>query len=106
MLVLEQVGGFTLTGYAIAEWRSRRELTLREDLPTVGLFALSFATMVELTQGFLVGPGGSFTAAVLSTAAAVYGAAVYHIARTHVRVLRGHGAPRTAPIEAADTRAA
>jgi VanZ family protein len=106
MLVLEQVGGFTLTGYAIAEWRSRHELTLREDLPLVAFVALTFATLVELTQGFLAGPGASLTAALLSTGAAVYGAAVYHVARTHVRVLRGHVSPRASRGETQDSQAA
>jgi VanZ family protein len=100
-LMLEQVGGFTLTGYAIAEWRSRHELTLREDLPAVAAFALTFAAVVELTQGLLAGPGASLTAALLSTGAAVYGAGVYHVARTHVRVLRGHESPRANQREAA-----
>ena len=89
LLVLEQVGGFTLTGYAIAEWRSRHELTLWQDLPLVALVALMLATLVETTQGFLAGPGASLTAALLSTGAALYGGAVFHVARTHVRVLRG-----------------
>lgn len=105
MLVLEQVGGFTLTGYAIAEWRSRHELTLWQDLPLVAVVALMFATMVELTQGFLVGPGASLAAALLSTGAALYGGAVYHVARTHVRVLRG-ASPRAGRTEAPDTWAA
>ena len=90
MLMLEQVGGFTLAGYAIAEWRSRRELTLRQDLPLIIGLALVFATLVELTQGFLAGPGASLTAALMSTAGAIYGAGVFHVARTHVRRLRAY----------------
>ena len=90
MLMLEQVGGFTLAGYAIAEWRSRRELTLRQDLPLIVGFALAFATLVELTQGFLAGPGASLTAAMMSTGAAIYGAGVFHVARSHVRRLRAY----------------
>ena len=101
MLMLEQVGGFTLAGYAIAEWRSRHELTLRRDLPVVTLLALTFATLLELTQGFLAGPGASMTAALLSTGAAIYGAGVYHVARTHVRVLRGNLPQRVSRPEAA-----
>jgi glycopeptide antibiotics resistance protein len=88
LLLLEQVGGFTLLGYATAEWRGRRELSLADDLPRVTLVALTLAVALELMQGALVGPGASLLRAFLSTSAALYGAAVYHLARAHVRVLR------------------
>ena len=87
-MLLEQIGGFTLLGYAAAESRGRRELTLREDLPAVTCWALAFAAGLEVMQGVLVGPGASLARALLATSAAVYGTAVYHLARTHVRVLR------------------
>ena len=89
LLLLEQVGGFTLLGYAIAEWRGRRELTLAADLPRVTLLAALFATGLELAQGLLAGPGASLARALLATSGAMYGAAVYHLARAHVRALRG-----------------
>ncbi len=89
LLLLEQMGAFTLFGYAIAEWRGRRELTLAADLPLVIAAALLIAVSLEATQGVLAGPGASLLAALLSTAGAAYGAAVYHIARSHVRMLRG-----------------
>jgi glycopeptide antibiotics resistance protein len=95
LVLLEQVAGFTLLGYAAAEWRGRRELTLAEDLPRVTLTIAAFALALEAVQGCLVGPGASLLRALLATAGATYGAAVYHLARTHVRVLRA-GEPRTA----------
>jgi hypothetical protein len=88
LLLLEQVGGFTLIGYAAAEWRGRRELSLGRDLPRVVCAAAAFATALELTQGFLAGPGASALRGLLSTAGAAYGAAVYHLARAHVRAIR------------------
>ncbi len=88
LLLLEQMGGFTLFGYAIAEWRGRRELTLAADLPLVTAAALLLAASLEATEGFLAGPGASLPAALLSTAGAAYGAVVYHVARSHVRMLR------------------
>jgi VanZ family protein len=103
LLLLEQVGGFTLLGYATAEWRGRRELTLAADLPRVALVALALAVSLELAQGVLIGPGASALRALLSASAAMYGAAVYHLARTHVRVLR---ASQPAPVAAAHPRAA
>jgi hypothetical protein len=88
LLLLEQVGGFTLLGYALAEWKGRRELSLAADLPRVVLAAAAFATSLELVQGVLLGPGASLLRALLSTSGALYGVAVYHLARAHVRALR------------------
>ncbi len=88
LLLLEQVGGFTLLGYAAAEWRGRRELTLRADLPRVVVIATVFAVLLELAQGRLAGPGASAVRALLAVAGAVYGAAVYHLTRAHVRAVR------------------
>lgn len=88
LLLLEQVGGFTLLGYAAAEWRGRRELTLGADLPRIAAIAGVLACALELVQGVLAGPGASLVRALLATSGAIYGAAVYHLARTHVRTLR------------------
>jgi hypothetical protein len=88
LILLEQVAGFTLLGYALAEWRGRRELSLADDLPLVVVCAVLFAGSLELAQGWLTGPGASLLRAVLSTSGAVYGVAVYHLARAHVRALR------------------
>ncbi len=99
LILLEQVGGFTLLGYALAEWRGRRELSLAGDLPLVAGCALCFAGSLELAQGFLSGPGASLLRGGLSIAGAAYGTAVYHLARAHVRALR-------VPDEAAASEAA
>ncbi len=93
LLLLEQVAGFTLLGYAMAEWRGRRELGLVSDLRLLVPAALLFAIVLELAQGFLVGPGASLVRAALSTSGGVYGVAVYHLARAHVRALRAVAAP-------------
>ncbi len=87
--LLEQVGGFTLLGYALAEWRGRDEARMRTDLPRVGVLAIVFAVLIEAVQGQLAGPGASVLRVLLAVAGAVYGAAVYHLARDHVRTLRG-----------------
>ena len=101
LILLEQVGGFTLLGYAMAEWRGRRELSLAADLPlAVGCAAL-FACSLELAQGWLSGAGASLVRAVLSIAGAAYGVAVYHLARAHVRALRVDAAAGDAVTEAA-----
>jgi VanZ family protein len=101
LLLLEQVGGFTLLGYALAEWRGRQELSLAADLPRVILVAAAVAGMLELVQGVLAGPGASVLRALLSTSGAGYGAAVYHLARAHVRALRATAAADDRVTEAA-----
>jgi VanZ family protein len=88
MELLEQVGAFTLLGYAIAEWRGRREMSLIDDVPFVAATTLAFAVTLEGAQGLLAGPGASLTRALMSSVGATYGVAVYHLARQHVRALR------------------
>jgi VanZ family protein len=88
LLLLEQVGGFTLLGYAVAEWRGRRELSLAADLPPLVAAAAGCALGLELVQGMLSGSGASLFRALLATGGAAYGVAVYHLARQHVRALR------------------
>jgi VanZ family protein len=88
LVLLEQVGAFTLLGYALAEWSGRRELPLAADLPRVAVPALAFALLLEAAQGFFIGPGASVVRALLATSGALYGVAVYHLARAHVRALR------------------
>jgi hypothetical protein len=92
LLLLEQVGGFTLLGYAVAEWRGRRELSLASDLPPLVAAAAGCALALEVVQGVTSGPGASLLRAALSTGGAAYGVAVYHLARQHVRALRAQGA--------------
>jgi hypothetical protein len=75
-------------GYAIAEWRGRRELSVVADLPFVTGCALLLTALLETALGFLAGPGASLLASLLSTGAAAYGAVVYHFARSHVRMMR------------------
>ena len=88
LLLLEEVGGFTLLGYAVAEWRGRRELSLAADLPPLVAAAAAGALGLEVVQGLTSGPGASLLRAGLSTSGAAYGVAVYHLARQHVRTLR------------------
>jgi glycopeptide antibiotics resistance protein len=101
LALLEQVGAFTLLGYALAEWSGRRELTLGVDVRRIAVPILTFAFALEAVQGMLAGPGASALRALLSTAGAAYGVAVYHLARTHVRTLRAASEAASGPIDAA-----
>lgn len=87
--LLEHVAGFTLIGYALAEWRGRLEISLASDLPRVAGVALGFAMALEIAQGVLSGPGASVLRGALAVSGALYGTTVYHLARDHVRALRG-----------------
>jgi VanZ family protein len=100
LLLLEQVGGFTLLGYAVAEWRGRRELSLASDLSLLVAAAAACAIGLEVVQGMLAGSGASMFRALLSTSGAAYGVAVYHLARQHVRALRAEE-PSASATEAA-----
>src|SRR6185503_4008283 len=73
LLLLEQVGGFTLLGYAVAEWRGRRELSLADDLPLIVAAAAACAMALEAAQGLLSGSGASLLRATLSTTGTAYG---------------------------------
>ena len=101
LLLLEQVGGFTLLGYAVAEWRGRRELGLVADLWTLVPAAAACALSLEAAQGFLSGPGASLLRAMLATSGTTYGVAVYHLARQHVRALRAESGGDRSVTEAA-----
>lgn len=102
LLLLEQVGGFTLLGYALAEWKGRQQASLAADLPRITAAALCFAGLLEAAQGMLAGPGASAMRALFATAGAMYGCAVYHLARSHVRALRAQAsADATDQLEAA-----
>jgi VanZ family protein len=101
LLLLEQVGGFTLLGYAVAEWRGRRELGLVADSRALVPAAAAGAIGLELAQGFLMGPGASLLRATLATSGATYGVAVYHLARQHVRALRAESGDDRSVTEAA-----
>ena len=83
LVLLEQVGGFTLFGYALAEWRGRRELSLAADLPRVVACAHVLSSSLELAQGVLSGPG-----ALSAPGAAVHG---------RVGVRRGRLSPGASP---------
>lgn len=94
LVLLEQVGAFTLFGYAVAEWRGRSQRRFGGALARVTLVSALVAALLEAAQGVLSGPGASLLRALLSTSGAMYGAAVYHLARAHVRTLRASGPAR------------
>ena len=93
LILLEQVGGFTLLGYAMAEWRGRRELSLGRDLPlVVGCAAPCWPGRSNWRRAGCRAPARRCCAGCLRPPAPPTASAVYHLARAHVRALRASDA--------------
>lgn len=84
---LEQLAGFTVLGYLLAEAWGRREWRYRHSAWRVG----AAAAVVALGTSALAGTGGQGWALVAvvaaRAAAAAYGGWIYHLQRAHVRAL-------------------
>jgi hypothetical protein len=81
---LERVAGFTVFGYAIAQWRGRRETPLPATvLPGV----ITTAVLAAVLQGFGDPPAGWVSVPFFVAAAAV-GGVLYAFQRAHVIALR------------------
>lgn len=87
--LLEHLAAFTVLGYISAEWRGRAELTWRRDLPRLLFVAAVGALILEVLIGFQSGPGASFLRAIIAIFGALFGGAIYHLQRDHVRFLLG-----------------
>jgi hypothetical protein len=85
----EHLAAFTVLGYAIAEWRGRLELSVREDLPYLFFILTSFALILEFLSGFQSGRGASLIRLLLSVTGGLFGGAIYHMSRAHIRFLLG-----------------
>ena len=88
---IEYLIAFTTLGYLTAEWRGRDELPLRRDLPKLGLVSTGSAILLEALIGFQVGLGASLVRAGLAIFSALFGGALYHLLRAHIRFLLGRG---------------
>jgi hypothetical protein len=80
---------FTVLGYLLAEWRGRSEIPLSQDLPRLFLYSLVIAVTLEFLVGFQSGPGASLIRVVMVIISALFGGAIYHLLRAHVRFLLG-----------------
>jgi hypothetical protein len=84
---IEYVVAFSILGYLTTEWRGRAELTVTRDLPGLLAVAGVSALVLEILVGFQAGMGASLVRFVLATMAALYGGAIYHFLRDHIRFL-------------------
>ena len=87
--LLEHLAAFTVLGYISAEWRGRAELSWRRDLPRLLFIASISALILEILIGFQSGPGASLLRAIIAICGALFGGAIYHLQRAHVRFLLG-----------------
>ena len=100
---LEEIAGFTVLGYLLAETWGRREWRYRHSAWRVGLAVAGVATVTAAAGAWATGlPNvGAATFGVLArTVAAAYGGWIYHLQRAHVRALVGGRRPARAPVHA------
>jgi VanZ family protein len=83
--LVEAVAAFTLLGFGVAEYRSRREEPLNSAARTAALACFATAAMLEALRGFHPRHGASLLRAVLLTLAGGSGAAIYVQLRDGVR---------------------
>lgn len=103
---LEQLAAFTVVGYAVAEYRGRRELRFSQSAALVAVCALGGSAVVEVVAALHPGAGASAMRGLLSIGVAVYGGGIYHLQRVHIRSLIGPNRasrPAETPARAATT---
>lgn len=83
----EYLTAFAVLGYIAAEWRGRDERSLRRDLPRLILVAAGSALSLEVAAGFQSGSGASLIRGGLAVLSAIFGGAIYHLLRAHIRFL-------------------
>jgi len=97
---LEHLAGFTLIGYAIAEYHGRSRTRLRSALPVVLGWAGASSALLELARGWHASYGASATMFALTLVGAGLGGWIYALQLAHVRAVIG-----ARPRAAADTPA-
>ncbi len=85
--LLEMGIAATVLGYIIAEFLGRSESTFRETSGQVVFWVFSILVVSETARSFFGYEGASLLRAALSLSAAIYGAGLYHLQRTHVKAL-------------------
>ncbi len=85
--LLEMGIAATVLGYVIAEFHGRTESTYREVGSRVLFWVCLIMTATEGLRSYFGFEGASLLRAALSTGTAMYGAALYHLQRAHVKVV-------------------
>ena len=85
--LLEAVISATVLGYVVAEFHGRSESTFRDGSSRVLFWVMLVIIATETMRSFFGYEGASLARAGLSVGAAMYGAGLYHLQRTHVKVV-------------------
>lgn len=101
--LVEALAAFTLLGYGVAEYRSRREEPLASAARAAALACLATAVMLELARGFHPRHGASLLRAGLLALSGAAGGAIYVQLRDGVRRWLGVGNRAGALASAADS---
>lgn len=86
---MERIAAFAAVGYAIAEYRGRREEVWSSLWPRVVLIAAALAVVLELARGLHPIHYASASLAALSVLAALFGGWLYRLQLDHVRAIMG-----------------
>ncbi|HEX6270347.1 MAG TPA: VanZ family protein [Anaerolineales bacterium] len=87
--LIEHLAAFTVLGYISAEWHGRAEVSWRHDFPRLLLVGIVSALTLEILVGFQAGPGANLLRLIIAICGALFGGAIYHLQRDHVRSLLG-----------------
>jgi VanZ family protein len=85
--LLEMGIAATVLGYVIAEFQGRTESSFRHTSAQVMFWVFSTLVISETARSFFGYEGASLLRAGLALGAAMYGAGLYHLQRTHVKTL-------------------
>lgn len=84
---LEHLAAFTVLGYAVAEYRGRRELGFANSALVIAGWGTAASTLLEVVAAFHPGAGASLLRGGLAVGTALYGGGIYHLQRAHIRWL-------------------
>jgi hypothetical protein len=98
---LEHVAGFTLLGYAIAEYHGRSRAQLRSALPILLGWAAASSAALEVLRGWHPSYGASATMFVLTLIGAGLGGWIYALQLAHVRAIIGARPSHAGVVQAA-----
>ncbi len=84
---LEHLAAFTVLGYAVAEYRGRREQSFGQSALAIAGWGLAASAALEIVAAFHPGAGASLLRAGLALGTTLYGGGIYHLQRAHIRWL-------------------
>ncbi len=84
---LEHLAAFTVLGYAIAEYRGRREQGFLHSALAIAIWGVAVSSFLEVVAALHPGAGASLLRWGLAVGTTLYGGGIYHLQRAHIRWL-------------------